>query len=137
MLGDHYAAVVHPGDDDTFSVALMVLAEDEAMRVLREPATFTAVALATPGVADWLGPGMSTPITDVRAITCPPTPSARCSPPLAARRRSSSPRNGCACRRTACSWSGTRGTTRCARAPPAVALRGRLIPGSLLDGQPN
>lgn len=72
VLGDHYAAVVHPGDDDTFSIALMVLAEDEAMRVLREPAAFTAAALATPGVADWLAPGMSAPVTGVRAITCPP-----------------------------------------------------------------
>jgi 2-polyprenyl-6-methoxyphenol hydroxylase-like FAD-dependent oxidoreductase len=72
VLGDHYAAVLHPGDDGTFSIALGSLAEDRTMRVLRDPAAFTAVALATPGVADWLGPGMSEPITGVRAITCPP-----------------------------------------------------------------
>jgi 2-polyprenyl-6-methoxyphenol hydroxylase-like FAD-dependent oxidoreductase len=72
VLGDHYAAVLHPGDNDTFSIALGSLAEDRTMRVLRDPAAFTAVALATPGVADWLGPGMSEPITGVRAITCPP-----------------------------------------------------------------
>jgi hypothetical protein len=42
------------------------------MRVLRDPAAFTAVARATPGVADWLAPGMSAPITGIRAITCPP-----------------------------------------------------------------
>lgn len=72
VLGDHYAAVLHPGDNGTFSIALMVLAEDRTMRALRDPAAFTAVARATPGVADWLAPGMSTPITGVRAITCPP-----------------------------------------------------------------
>lgn len=72
VLGDHYAAVLHPGDNDTFSIALASLAEDQTMRVLRDPAAFTAVAEATPGVADWLGPGMSVPVTGVRAITCPP-----------------------------------------------------------------
>lgn len=72
VLGDHYAAVLHPGDNGTFSIALEILAEDRTMRVLRDPAAFTAVARATPGVADWLGPGMSEPITEVRAITCPP-----------------------------------------------------------------
>lgn len=72
VLGDHYASVLHPGDSGTFSVALGVLPEDHAMRALRDPEAFTAVAMATPGVADWLAPGMSTPITDVRAITCAP-----------------------------------------------------------------
>lgn len=72
VLGDHYAGVLHPGDNRTFSVALATLAEDQTMRVLREPAAFTAAALATPGLADWLAPGMSEPVTRVRAITCPP-----------------------------------------------------------------
>jgi 2-polyprenyl-6-methoxyphenol hydroxylase-like FAD-dependent oxidoreductase len=72
VLGDHYASVLHPGDGDTFSIALATLPEDQTMRVLRDPAAFTAVALATPGVADWLAPAMSTPVTGVRAVTCPP-----------------------------------------------------------------
>lgn len=72
VLGDHYAGVLHPGDNGTFSIALATLAEDQTLRVLREPAAFTAAALATPGVADWLAPGMSEPVTGVRAITCPP-----------------------------------------------------------------
>lgn len=72
VLGDHYASVLHPGDSGTFSIALGSLPEDRPMRVLRDPAAFTAVARATPGVADWLAPGMSVPITGVRAITCPP-----------------------------------------------------------------
>ncbi|WP_158852618.1 NAD(P)/FAD-dependent oxidoreductase [Saccharothrix deserti] len=72
VLGDHYAGVLHPGDSDTFSISLGILPEDRTMRVLRDPAAFTAVALATPGVAEWLAPGMSTPITGVRAINCAP-----------------------------------------------------------------
>lgn len=72
VLGDHYAAVLHLGDNETFSIALMTLAEDQTLRVLRDPAAYTAAALATPGIADWLGPETSVPITEVRAITCPP-----------------------------------------------------------------
>lgn len=72
VLGDHYASVLHPGDDRTFSVALGVLPEDRMMRSLRHPGAFTAAAVATPGVTDWLGAGMSTPVTGIRPITCPP-----------------------------------------------------------------
>lgn len=72
LLGDHYASVLHPGDDRTFSVALGVLPEDRMMRSLRHPAAFTAAALATPGVADWLTEDVSTPATGIRPITCPP-----------------------------------------------------------------
>ncbi|MDN3352436.1 FAD-dependent oxidoreductase [Actinomadura sp. DC4] len=72
LLGDHYASVLHPGDDRTFSVALGVLPEDRMMRTLRDPAAFTAAALATPGVADWLAEDVSTPATGIRPITCPP-----------------------------------------------------------------
>lgn len=72
LLGEHYAGVLHPGDDGTFSVALGVLPEDRMMHSLRGPAAFTAAAMATPGVAEWLGAGMSTPISGIRPITCPP-----------------------------------------------------------------
>ncbi len=72
VLGDHYAAVLHPGDGRSFSVALGVLPEDQLMRSLRHTEAFTAAARATPGVTDWLGEGRSTPISGVRPITCPP-----------------------------------------------------------------
>ena len=71
VLGEHYASVLHPGDGGTFSVALLVLPEDRVMRSLRHAAAFTAVAEATPGIVDWLAPGMSTPISQVRTITSP------------------------------------------------------------------
>jgi 2-polyprenyl-6-methoxyphenol hydroxylase-like FAD-dependent oxidoreductase len=72
LLGDHYAGVLHPGDDRTFSVALGVLPEDRMMRSLRHPAAFTGAALATPGVAGWLSADVSAPATGIRPITCPP-----------------------------------------------------------------
>jgi 2-polyprenyl-6-methoxyphenol hydroxylase-like FAD-dependent oxidoreductase len=72
VLGEHYASILHPGDGGTFSIALGVLPEDRIMRSLRYVDAFTAVATTTPGIADWLAPGMSTPISPVRAITCPP-----------------------------------------------------------------
>jgi 2-polyprenyl-6-methoxyphenol hydroxylase-like FAD-dependent oxidoreductase len=71
VLADHYAGVVHPGDSGTFSVSLGVLPEDRLMRTLSRPAGFTAVAQATPGVADWLARPASIPITKVHSLTCP------------------------------------------------------------------
>lgn len=72
VLGDHYASVLHPGDNGTFSVALGILPEDKKLHVLREVGAFTAAGRATPGITDWLAPGMSEPISGVRPITCPP-----------------------------------------------------------------
>lgn len=72
LVGDHYAAVVHPADDRTFSVVVAVLPGDDATRHLRYEAAFTAVARATPAVAPWVAPDVAGPITGVRAIPCPP-----------------------------------------------------------------
>jgi 2-polyprenyl-6-methoxyphenol hydroxylase-like FAD-dependent oxidoreductase len=69
VLADHYAGVLHPGDNDTFSVALGTLAGDAELRGLRDPGAFDAAARATPWVAQWMDDAM--PITDVRVTTSP------------------------------------------------------------------
>ncbi|MCR8574760.1 FAD-dependent oxidoreductase [Streptomyces sp. Isolate_219] len=69
---DHYAAALHPADNGTFAIALMVGSGDPAGAGLREPAAFTAVARGTPGIGPWLAPGVSEPLTPVNVITCPP-----------------------------------------------------------------
>ncbi|MCX5388036.1 NAD(P)/FAD-dependent oxidoreductase [Streptomyces sp. NBC_00083] len=68
----HYAAVLHPGDDGTFAVALGSLPGDRALWGLRTPAGFTAAARATPGLAPWLEDGVSTPLSPVHLISHPP-----------------------------------------------------------------
>ncbi|MFJ9693245.1 NAD(P)/FAD-dependent oxidoreductase [Kitasatospora sp. NPDC101183] len=68
----HYAGVLHPGDSGTFSVALGSLPGDEALRGLRTRPGFTAAARATPGLAAWLEPGVSSPVSPVRVIAAPP-----------------------------------------------------------------
>jgi len=70
IVGDRYAGVLHPGDGDTFSIAMAVLPEDTAMRSLRHADDFTAAAIDTPGLAPWLADAR--PISPVRAINCPP-----------------------------------------------------------------
>lgn len=69
---DHYAAALHPADNHTFAVAVMVPPGDHATARLREPDAFTAVARATPGIGAWLAPGVSDPLTPVNVIACPP-----------------------------------------------------------------
>ncbi|MCX4824953.1 hypothetical protein OG883_34875 [Streptomyces sp. NBC_01142] len=71
-IWDHYAGVLHPGDNDTFSIALATLPGDRSMAGLRSRAGFTAVARATPGLGPWLEDGVSEPISPVHAITSPP-----------------------------------------------------------------
>ncbi|MEU6537141.1 hypothetical protein [Streptomyces sp. NPDC047000] len=71
-IWDHYAAALHPADNGTFAVALMVPAGDRGTAALRRPDAFTAVARATPGLGAWLEPGTSTPLTPVNVIACPP-----------------------------------------------------------------
>lgn len=67
----HYAGVLHPGDNETFSITLARLPGDRALAGLRTRAGFTAAARATPGLAPWLDESVSAPISPVRAITCP------------------------------------------------------------------
>lgn len=70
VLTDHYAGVLHPGDNGTFSVAFGVLPQDDELRALRDPDVFEAVARLTPWVAEWMDDAV--PIGDVRVMTCPP-----------------------------------------------------------------
>ncbi|WP_225726925.1 MULTISPECIES: NAD(P)/FAD-dependent oxidoreductase [unclassified Nocardia] len=72
VIADHYVAVVHPGDNYTFSVVLAVLPEDTELRHLRHEPAFTAVARAVAPIAPWLAEDIAEPISPVRAITCPP-----------------------------------------------------------------
>jgi 2-polyprenyl-6-methoxyphenol hydroxylase-like FAD-dependent oxidoreductase len=71
IVGDHYLGVLHPCDGDLFSVALGVHTEDRALRALRHPEAFHAVAAMTPAVADWLAAD-PTPVSGVHAMTSPP-----------------------------------------------------------------
>lgn len=68
----HYAGVLHPGDNGTFSIALGSLPGDKALQGLRTRPGFTAAARATPGLAPWLEDGVSSPISPVRVISSPP-----------------------------------------------------------------
>jgi 2-polyprenyl-6-methoxyphenol hydroxylase-like FAD-dependent oxidoreductase len=69
-LFDHYVGVLHPGDNDTFSIALCVLPGDRLTAGLRDENAFTAVASATPGLGPWLEDAR--PISPVYAINSPP-----------------------------------------------------------------
>ncbi|WP_206740190.1 SAM-dependent methyltransferase [Streptomyces lydicus] len=71
-IWDHYVAALHPADNGTFAIAVMVGSGDPAGAGLREPAAFTTVARGTPGIGPWLAPGVSEPLTPVNVITCPP-----------------------------------------------------------------
>ncbi len=67
-LYDGYAAFLHPADNDTFSISFGVLPDDEALRVLRDPAAFEAAAAVVPYFRPWLAEGVSDPIGDVRVM---------------------------------------------------------------------
>ena len=66
-LDDHHAAVLHPGDGRTFSVAFGVLPGN---RSLRQADSFTAAARATPFIQDWLE--TAEPTSEIRVLTSPP-----------------------------------------------------------------
>lgn len=71
-VGDHYAGVLHLGDNGTFCVGLGILPGDSALLGLGTEAGFTAAATATPGIARWLGSGVSEPLSPVHTMTSPP-----------------------------------------------------------------
>ncbi|MFC7310303.1 FAD-dependent oxidoreductase [Streptomyces monticola] len=71
-IWDHYAGVLHPGDNGTFSIALGTLPGDRALSGLRTEAGFTAAATATPGIGPWLDPQVSEPLSTVHTMTSPP-----------------------------------------------------------------
>lgn len=71
-VGDHYAGVLHIGDNGTFCVGLGVLPGDSALLGLGTEEGFTAAATATPRIARWLGPRVSEPLSPVHTMTSPP-----------------------------------------------------------------
>ncbi|MGW2331087.1 LysR substrate-binding domain-containing protein [Streptomyces sp. NPDC001700] len=68
---DGYAAFLHPGDNNTFSITYGVLPDDEALRALREDSVFHAAAAANPFFQPWLEPGVAEPISGVRVMPSP------------------------------------------------------------------
>ncbi|MFE0027913.1 NAD(P)/FAD-dependent oxidoreductase [Amycolatopsis sp. NPDC059021] len=68
---DHYMAVVHPGDNGTFSIAIGVLPEDGVLKAVRDQRVFTALAAATPYVDSWVREEASEPVSPVYAMRCP------------------------------------------------------------------
>ncbi|MGW3950967.1 NAD(P)/FAD-dependent oxidoreductase [Streptomyces sp. NPDC004752] len=71
-IWDHYAAVAHPADNDTYALTLGAPARDRATAGLRHPAAFTAAARLSPHLAAWADPDAGRPISPVRPITLPP-----------------------------------------------------------------
>jgi 2-polyprenyl-6-methoxyphenol hydroxylase-like FAD-dependent oxidoreductase len=67
----HYMAIVHPGDNGTYSVSIGALPGDPVLTVVRDEAVFTAVLGATPLLAPWVADGAGEPISPVHAITVP------------------------------------------------------------------
>lgn len=60
-----YFVVVFRHDNGMFSVTLTHGGTDDRLRELRRADVFDAVLRAIPGVADWVHPQVSTPVTDV------------------------------------------------------------------------
>jgi 2-polyprenyl-6-methoxyphenol hydroxylase-like FAD-dependent oxidoreductase len=56
---------VFQGDSDIFSVTLAASPDDDALRRVRDPEIFHAVAARLPNARAWLDPAVSEPITDV------------------------------------------------------------------------
>jgi len=62
---DGYQAIIFVHERGTFSVRLVRPAADPVLAQLRHEAAFTAACRAIPGLADWVDPGRSRPITPV------------------------------------------------------------------------
>jgi 2-polyprenyl-6-methoxyphenol hydroxylase-like FAD-dependent oxidoreductase len=62
---DGYQAIIFVHERGTFSVLLVRPAPDPVLAQLRHEAAFTAACQAIPGLADWVDPGRSRPITPV------------------------------------------------------------------------
>src|SRR5215469_2646735 len=62
---DGYQAIIFVHERGTFSVLLVRPAADPVLAQLRHEAAFTAACQAIPGLADWVDPGRSRPITPV------------------------------------------------------------------------
>jgi 2-polyprenyl-6-methoxyphenol hydroxylase-like FAD-dependent oxidoreductase len=62
---DGYQAIIFMHEDGIFSVLLVRPAADPALSQLRHQTAFTAACQAIPGLADWVDPDCSRPITPV------------------------------------------------------------------------
>jgi hypothetical protein len=62
---DGYQAIIFVHEHGTFSVLLVRPSADPVLAQLRHEAAFTAACQAIPGLADWVDPGRSRPITPV------------------------------------------------------------------------
>ncbi|WP_405392152.1 hypothetical protein OG596_32605 [Streptomyces sp. NBC_01102] len=71
-IWDHYAAVAHLADNDTYALTIGTPAADPATTGLRHPAAFTAVARLSPYLAAWAEPEAGEPISVVRPMAMPP-----------------------------------------------------------------
>ncbi|MFJ4840106.1 NAD(P)/FAD-dependent oxidoreductase [Streptomyces sp. NPDC088746] len=71
-IWDHYAAVAHLADNDTYALTLGVPTADPETTGMRYPGPFTAVARLSPHLAPWVDPTVGEAISDVRPMTLPP-----------------------------------------------------------------
>jgi len=71
-IGETFAAVVHPADNDTFSVTLATLPDDDLMHELAGDEGFGRAVASIPLIAPWVDPRSATPITSAREFKCPP-----------------------------------------------------------------
>ncbi len=71
-IGETFAAVVHPADNDTFSVTLATLPDDGLMHELAGDDGFARVVASIPLIAPWVDPLSAVPITAAREFRCPP-----------------------------------------------------------------
>ncbi|MEU9059256.1 FAD-dependent oxidoreductase [Streptomyces sp. NPDC048430] len=71
-IWDHYAAVAHLADNDTYALTLGVPTADPETTGMRHPGPFTAVARLSPHLAAWVDPIVGEAISEVRPMTLPP-----------------------------------------------------------------
>lgn len=64
-LAPGLVALIFPGENGVFGIAMVGLGQDKALRRLRDPDTFTSVTAAMPTLAAWVDPDVAEPITDV------------------------------------------------------------------------
>lgn len=69
---DHYAAVLHPADNDVFAITFGTLPGDRATAALHRPGAFTAACRLSPHLAAWVDPDVARPLGPVRIIGMPP-----------------------------------------------------------------
>jgi 2-polyprenyl-6-methoxyphenol hydroxylase-like FAD-dependent oxidoreductase len=65
---NHYAGLLFLADNQTFSITLGVLPEDDALKQLRHEVAFTAAIRATPVLAPWVAEEASEPISPVHVM---------------------------------------------------------------------